>query len=213
MIGRIVRSAQEEDRPPLVGRAREQALLSKNLGAALAGRGGLVLVGGEAGIGKTALAEALGREAVERGALALVGRCYDLAETPPYGPWAEALAHVRATPALPPELRARPQPGAAASASSAALFGQARDFLAAVAAQRPLVVLLDDLHWADPASLELLRFVARSGELTVSAKGPGRGVYTCRRLACFERATAHRSFNRTLRATVRVDPELARLYT
>ncbi len=60
---------------------------------------------------------------------------------------------------------------------------------------------------------ELLRFVARSGELTVSAKGPGRGVYTCRRLACFERATAHRSFNRTLRATVRVDPELARLYT
>ncbi len=59
----------------------------------------------------------------------------------------------------------------------------------------------------------LLRFVARSGELTASPKGPGRGVYTCRRLACFERATAHRSFNRTLRATVRVDPELARLYT
>ena len=60
---------------------------------------------------------------------------------------------------------------------------------------------------------ELLRFVARSGELTASPKGPGRGVYTCRRLACFERATAHRSFNRTLRATVRVDQELARLYT
>ena len=60
---------------------------------------------------------------------------------------------------------------------------------------------------------ELLRFVARDGELTASAKGPGRGVYTCRRLACFERATVQRSFNRTLRANVRVDPELARLYT
>ena len=59
---------------------------------------------------------------------------------------------------------------------------------------------------------ELLRFVAREGELTPSAKGAGRGVYTCRRLACFERAEARRAFNRTLKATVRVDPGLARLY-
>jgi predicted RNA-binding protein YlxR (DUF448 family) len=43
--------------------------------------------------------------------------------------------------------------------------------------------------------------------------GTGRGVYTCRRLACFERATARRAFNRTLRQTVIVDPDLARLYT
>ena len=60
---------------------------------------------------------------------------------------------------------------------------------------------------------ELLRFVARDGELTHSAKNPGRGVYTCRRLACFERATARRAFNRTLKTSVRVDPGLARLYT
>jgi uncharacterized protein len=60
---------------------------------------------------------------------------------------------------------------------------------------------------------ELLRFAARDGTLTPSAEGPGRGVYTCRRLACFERATARRAFNRTLKTTVRVDPELARLYT
>jgi predicted RNA-binding protein YlxR (DUF448 family) len=46
-----------------------------------------------------------------------------------------------------------------------------------------------------------------------SALGPGRGVYTCPRLACFERALERRSFNRTLRQTVRVDPELTRLYT
>ena len=60
---------------------------------------------------------------------------------------------------------------------------------------------------------ELLRFVAREGTLAPSRKGPGRSVYTCRRLACFERAAARRAFNRTLKTTVRVDPGLARLYT
>jgi predicted RNA-binding protein YlxR (DUF448 family) len=60
---------------------------------------------------------------------------------------------------------------------------------------------------------ELRRFVACEGALTASPKGPARGVYTCRRLACFERAVARRAFNRTLKQTVRVDPELARLYT
>ena len=60
---------------------------------------------------------------------------------------------------------------------------------------------------------ELLRFVARDGMLAHAQEGSGRGVYTCRRLACFERAVERRAFNRTLRRTVRVDPELARLYT
>jgi len=49
--------------------------------------------------------------------------------------------------------------------------------------------------------------------LSPGQKAPGRGVYTCRRLACFERATARSAFNRVLRQTVRVDPALARLYT
>jgi predicted RNA-binding protein YlxR (DUF448 family) len=59
----------------------------------------------------------------------------------------------------------------------------------------------------------LLRFVAREGTLTPGAKAPGRGVYTCRRLACFERAASRGAFNRVLRRSVRVDPALARLYT
>jgi predicted RNA-binding protein YlxR (DUF448 family) len=59
---------------------------------------------------------------------------------------------------------------------------------------------------------ELQRFHAVSAALAPGA-GAGRGVYTCRRLACFERASARRAFNRTLRRTVAVDPGLARLYT
>jgi len=60
---------------------------------------------------------------------------------------------------------------------------------------------------------ELLRFVARDGKLVLGSHEPGRGAYTCRRLSCFERAVARRAFNRTLRRTVRVEPELASLYT
>ena len=60
---------------------------------------------------------------------------------------------------------------------------------------------------------ELVRFTAEDGHLRPARSGPGRGVYTCRRLACFERALARRAFNRTLRQTVKVDSALARLYT
>jgi predicted RNA-binding protein YlxR (DUF448 family) len=55
--------------------------------------------------------------------------------------------------------------------------------------------------------------VARDAALEHSQQGSGRGVYTCRRLACFERAAGRRAFNRILKETVRVDPQLARLYT
>jgi predicted RNA-binding protein YlxR (DUF448 family) len=55
--------------------------------------------------------------------------------------------------------------------------------------------------------------VALNGVLTPAQHAPGRGVYTCRRLGCFERAWAGRAFNRTLKAKVRVDPGLTRLYT
>lgn len=66
-------------------------------------------------------------------------------------------------------------------------------------------------HKAPQATL--VRFVAQGDALTPGRGRPGRGVYTCRRLACFERARAQRAFNRVLRRTVRVEPELERLYT
>jgi len=60
---------------------------------------------------------------------------------------------------------------------------------------------------------ELLRFAAVNGGLTPGRTLPGRGVYTCKRLLCFERALARRSFNRVLKQNVTVDPALRRLYT
>ncbi|MGI8690210.1 MAG: helix-turn-helix transcriptional regulator [Thermomicrobiales bacterium] len=149
--------------PLLVGREREQATLRAHLAAALAGQGSLVLVGGEVGIGKTSLAEALCREAMAQGACVLVGRCYDLTETPPYGPWVELLGRYRATDGAPPLPTAFAQPGTVGEvANQTALFQQVQAFFTRLSAQQPLVLLLDDLHWADPASLDLLRFLARS---------------------------------------------------
>ncbi len=60
---------------------------------------------------------------------------------------------------------------------------------------------------------ELIRFVAENGRLVPGEGRPGRGAYTCRRLACFERAAAGRAFNRTLRRTVQIDPAAGGLYT
>ena len=60
---------------------------------------------------------------------------------------------------------------------------------------------------------ELVRLVARKGVLAAADPGaPGRGVYTCRRLSCFERAAARRAFSRTLKTSVHVDPALKGLY-
>ena len=59
---------------------------------------------------------------------------------------------------------------------------------------------------------DLYRFVEKAGVLVRGAGEEGRGVYTCKRLSCFERAAERRAFNRTLRRTVTVDPALTALY-
>ena len=149
--------------PPraLVGRDRELAMLRAALDAALAGHGGLVLIGGEAGIGKTVLAEVALDEARAAGALVLVGRCYDLAETPPYGPFLDLLRGYVPADDLPPAPFSSWR-GTDPAGSQAAFYDHVLAFFRAVAARRPLALLLDDLQWADGASLDLLRVLARA---------------------------------------------------
>src|SRR3954463_13224526 len=158
-----------------LGRERELAELGAALGEALAGRGSVVLVGGEPGIGKSRLAEEAATSARPRGARPLTGRCWEAGGAPAYWPWVQALRpYVReADPgvlreslagggaelvALLPELRERlpDLPDAPSDGSEGARFRlleAAVSFLAGASSERPLAIFLDDLHAADASSL------------------------------------------------------------
>ena len=151
------------NRPEIIGRQRERQFLRDLLASAIAGQGGLVLVSGEAGIGKTTLVDELITHARDAGALVLTGGCYDLTTTPPYGPWTEAIRAYRPAsgqPAVPSwfgNLDELEKLG-----SQAAIFEEARQFFASLAEHQPLLIVLEDLHWTDPASVDALRFLART---------------------------------------------------
>src|SRR5579875_2797007 len=148
--------------PLLVGRSHEQKSLKAALEATAQRHGGLVLVSGEAGIGKTSLVEDLARQAENAGYLVLWGHNYDLSTTPPYGPWIEIVRRYQSVSLEPsiPALLDEPE-ALNALGSQRRLFAAATAFFAVVASQHPLVVILEDLHWADQDSLDLLRFLAR----------------------------------------------------
>ncbi len=148
--------------PLIVGRDREIAALREAVHRAIGGTGGLVLVSGEAGIGKTTLVQHLVTDARENSALILSGAAYDLSATPPYGPWLELTDRYQDDPEL-PELPVilRRDTGMGGLQSQSELFACVRDFFVEVSEVRPLVVVLEDLHWADQASLDLLRYLAR----------------------------------------------------
>ncbi len=133
-------------------------VLRQRLSSLLTGRGGLVLIAGEAGIGKSALVDWFAAEAEAAGVQVLAGYGIDLAQTPPYGPWRDALAGLMLTEGAHP--RASPF-ATEAVASQSDLCDRVHADLARAAAQQPLAIVLEDLHWSDPASLELLHVVAR----------------------------------------------------
>ena len=161
---RISQPKLTKPRPLLVGREREQGVLREHLELMLQGQGGSLLVGGEAGIGKTTLVEDQSIEAEERGCLVLLGHAYDLSVTPPYGPWLEIFRQYRALadlslPSLPAFIGNAEE--LAKVGSQDALFVAVAEFVEAVAAQRSVMLIVDDLHWVDQASLDFFRFLAR----------------------------------------------------
>jgi DNA-binding SARP family transcriptional activator/tetratricopeptide (TPR) repeat protein len=151
--------------PPLVGRDGELATLrAAQHEARRASR--FVVIEGEPGIGKTRLLDALASEAVAGGAVVVWGRTHESGAAPAFWPWLGAL---RSLIAVEPELgeRLAPllEPGddmspAEAGPATFRLYETVAEALSAAAATRPLVVLLDDLQWADPASLDLLGFLS-----------------------------------------------------
>ncbi|MEN3270171.1 BTAD domain-containing putative transcriptional regulator [Pseudonocardia sp.] len=170
--------------PPevLVGRERPLATLLDAVESARRGSGQLVLISGEAGIGKTRLLEELASRAAATGATVAWGRGYEGAGTPAFWPWVQtirgllgqmeadtaraALATVAGEIAqIAPEVRelvgeTGPTGLADPAAARFRLYGAVTDVIHRLAIRKPVLVLLDDLHWVDVASLELTRFLA-----------------------------------------------------
>jgi predicted ATPase len=171
---------------PFVGREAELAALTADLDAAAGGQGGVVLVAGEPGIGKTRLAEELAAQAAARDAMVLWGRCWEGEGAPAFWPWiqvvraylknvepaalrqemgAGAADIAQVVPAIRERLPDLPTPPPVEpEAARFRLFDSVTGFLRAAAARRPLLLVFDDLHWADAPSLALLRFVSRELE-------------------------------------------------
>ncbi|HZU14433.1 MAG TPA: tetratricopeptide repeat protein [Chloroflexota bacterium] len=161
----------------LVGREDELTRVLQSVDAATQ-EGRLVLLAGEPGAGKTRLAQEATVGLHNRGFLIAAGRCYEPQQAVPYFPFIDALAALFAVaPAalrrdaatlfpwlgqlLPDEIGGRPAGATGGTDDQQRLFRAVTGFLTALAASVPVAILLDDLHWADQASLDLLGHLAR----------------------------------------------------
>ncbi len=175
--------AAVDDEIPLIGREPEFAELKRLVEEALAGRGSLVMIGGEPGIGKTHLTGAILGEAKRRGAFAAIGHCYEMEGAPPYVPFIEMLEHSARTrpreafrhslgddapevgklmpelralyPDIPPAIQLPPEQ------QRRFLFNAIRSFVGRSAHLTPVVAVFEDLHWADEPTLLLLQHLAQ----------------------------------------------------
>lgn len=167
-----------------VGRAAELKRLQSAFDQAMSGRGGLMMVTGEAGIGKTALCEQLATYVTLRGGRTLVGHCYEGGSSSlPYLPFVEAMRDyalgrsaedlrvelgrgaasvARIVPEIKERLRVRARPQKHPEEERYRLLQAVSSFLTNVAAAQPLLVVLEDLHNADTGTLDMLTHVARN---------------------------------------------------
>lgn len=168
---------------PLVDRVNELGTLKMMLEKATRGEGNLVFVAGEAGVGKTRLADELAALAKEMHVMTLYGRCSRREGKAPYAPWVEIIREfMRDNPAqlllkvvgnrgaevakLVPEVTASLGPVSVASSGSMdqdrlRLIDAATQTVVSVSKERPLLLVIDDINWADIGSLDLLTSVAR----------------------------------------------------
>ena len=166
-----------------VGRQREMDGLRAALEDSIAGHGRLAMMVGEPGIGKTRTAEELAAYAETRGAQILWGRCYEEDGAPPYWPWVQVIrsyveprnadqlqADLGSSAAdiaeIVPEIRRKltgleTPPDLPPEQARFRLFDSITSFLKTTARSQPLMLVLDDLHWADEPSLLLLQFLAQ----------------------------------------------------
>lgn len=168
---------------PLFGRQVECAWLIERWEMSSRARSGLVLIRGEAGVGKTRLVEEVSRHIVAQGGLALQGRCFELSAPIPYQPIAESLRKsisrleradlslnqlwLIELAQLVPEIREKygqlppASPTTNRETNLYRLFEAVGHFLEAVSEQQPVLLFLDDLHWADTDTLDMLGYLVR----------------------------------------------------
>jgi DNA-binding CsgD family transcriptional regulator len=163
----------------LIGRAAELAELEAALAEAVDGRPSIVFLAGESGVGKSRLLAELERRATEGGALVLAGDCVDLGESElPYVPLVAALRPLvrSGDPALTEPVRAavapllpgsepvaaEPNERGAEGGAQARLFEGLLSLLNALGAEHPVLLLVEDVHWADRSTRAALAFLARS---------------------------------------------------
>src|SRR5438128_2096473 len=182
---RGARRAPPESRPepitrdaPLIGRESELIRLRQALDRASRGDGQVVAITGEAGIGKSSVLMALATDAHARGIRVLLGRSYQTEQVLAFGPWVDAfrsgqvVAEVEVFGGLAPLWRAelaRLLPQLDAEGAEPArhppdhllLFEAATELVRSLSAKEPVVVMLEDVHWADEMSLRLMAFLAR----------------------------------------------------
>ncbi len=146
--------------------------MSKLLADAEAGQPVVLLVSGDAGVGKTRLLTELAADAGRRGFTVLAGRCAELADSVPYlpladalrtasGPLAEAVATRPVLARLLPDREITRQPGDLPGVAQQQLFGAVLGMLAELAANQPVLLILEDLHWADRSTRDLVTFLSR----------------------------------------------------
>ncbi|MFI8228970.1 AAA family ATPase [Streptomyces sp. NPDC085900] len=166
---------------PLIGRDEDLARLADVLERARRGEAGAVLVAGDAGVGKTRLLDEVARRAAGAGTTVLTGHCVDLGDVGlPYLPFTEVLGMLAADERFAPVLAAHPVVDRLLGSGSEAvrdaggrlrLFEGMAQLLADLADRAPVLLVLEDLHWADQSSRDLLRFLLSRGVLQRPAGG------------------------------------------
>ena len=188
----------------VVGREAEKKILTEAYQEAQQNSGNIALIRGEPGIGKSCLASTFAEEIKDEGTLVVYGQCHETLGSPPFWPWLQILKTLQLTddsqdlsPAaifeslVASESRQQGRPSSLFTGDSGAeqflLFSKIANILSQYAAQRTLILVIDDLHWADRSSLLLLSHLCRKlSQQAMLVIGTYRDIEITRKHPLFE---------------------------